>query len=50
VGADPHWVAELWAAAEGHPADHNVTAVLPPVRPARDAPPSPPEEESPATR
>jgi hypothetical protein len=50
VGAEPHLVAELWAAAEGHPADHNVTAVLPPVGPARDAPPSPPEEEPPATR
>jgi len=49
AGIEPHLVAELWAAAEGHAADHNVTAVLPPVGPARDAPPSP-EEEPPATR
>ena len=39
VGAEPDAVAELWAAAAGHAADHDVTAVLPPVRPARDAPP-----------
>jgi hypothetical protein len=39
VGAEPHAVAELWAAAAGRAADHDVTAVLPPVGPARDAPP-----------
>ena len=50
VGAEPHLVAELWAAAAGHAADHDVTAVLPPARPARDAPPSPPEKEPRATR
>ena len=49
VGIEPHLVAELWAAAEGHAADDDVTAVLPPVGPARDAPPSP-EEKPPGTR
>jgi hypothetical protein len=39
VGAEPDAVAELWAAAAGRAADHDVTAVLPPVGPARDAPP-----------
>ena len=39
VGAEPRAVAELWAAAAGRAADHDVTAVLPPVGPARDAPP-----------
>lgn len=32
MGADAHAVAALWPAAEGHPADDNVTAVLPPDR------------------
>ena len=50
VGAEPHMVAELWAAAAGRAADDDVMAVLPPVGPARDAPPSPPEKEPPATR
>jgi hypothetical protein len=36
VGVEPRAVAELWAAAAGRAADHDVTAVLPP---ARDAPP-----------
>jgi hypothetical protein len=39
VGAEPRAVAELWAEAAGCAADHDVTAVLPPVGPARDAPP-----------
>ena len=39
VGAEPRAVAQLWAAAAGRAADHDVPAVLPPVRPARDAPP-----------
>jgi hypothetical protein len=50
VGGEAHAVAELWAAAAGHPADDNVTAVLPPAGPARDAPRSPPEQEPPGTR
>jgi cell division septum initiation protein DivIVA len=49
VGADPDAVAELWAAAAGHTPDHDVTEVLPPGGPARDAPP-PEGEEHPATR
>ena len=49
VGIEPHLVAELWAAAGGHAADDDVTAVLPPVGPARDAPPSP-DEKPPGTR
>ena len=49
VGIEPHLVAELWAAAEGHAADDDVTAVLPSVGPARDAPPSP-DEKPPRTR
>ena len=39
VGAEPRAVAELWAEAAGCAADHDVTAVLPPVGPAGDAPP-----------
>jgi hypothetical protein len=39
VGAEPRAVAELWAAAAGCAADRDVTAVLSPVGPARDAPP-----------
>ena len=38
VGAEATAVAELWAAAAGHAADHDVTVALP-VGPARDAPP-----------
>jgi hypothetical protein len=38
VGAEADAVAELWAAAAGRAADHDVTVVLP-VGPARDAPP-----------
>ena len=49
VGIEPHLVAELWAAAGGHAADDDVAAVLPPVGPARDAPPSP-DEKPPGTR
>ena len=50
VGAAPQVVAELWAAAAGHAPDDDVTAVLPQAGPAREAPPSPPEKEPPATR
>jgi hypothetical protein len=43
VGAEPDAVAELRGAAAGRASDHDVTALLPPVGPARDA--SPPKDE-----
>ena len=48
LGAESQLLAALWAAAAGHPPEHDASALLPPEQSGRGA--QPPEEEHPGRR